>query len=60
VDTADDTTGGATKVSLLKEPVAVPAPKPEVKTVRVVQRVAAHPGNCIRVITGTQNGQECF
>jgi len=29
--------------------------------VRVVQRVAARsPGNCIRVITGTQNGQECF
>jgi pilus assembly protein CpaB len=61
VDNADDTTGGATKVSLLKEPVAAPAPKPEVKTVRVVQRVAVRsPGNCIRVITGTQNGQECF
>ncbi|MGF6530617.1 pilus assembly protein CpaB [Paraburkholderia sp. GAS206C] len=61
VDTADDTTGGATKVSLLKEPIAVAAPKPEVKTVRIVQRVAAHvSGNCIRVITGTQNGQECF
>ena len=61
VDNADDTTGGATKVSLLKEPVAVPAPKPEVKTVRVVQHVAARPaGNCIRVITGTQNSQECF
>lgn len=60
VDNADDTTGGATKVSLLKEPVAVAAPKPEVKTVRVVQRVAVHPGNCVRVITGTQNGQECF
>ena len=61
VDNANDTTGGATKVSLLKEPVAVPAPKPEVKTVRVVQRIAARaPGNCIRVITGTQNSQECF
>jgi pilus assembly protein CpaB len=61
VDNADDTTGGATKVSLLKEPVAVPALKPEVKTVRVVQHVAARPaGNCIRVITGTQNSQECF
>jgi len=60
VDNADDTTGGATKVSLLKEPVAVAAPKPEVKTMRVVQRVAVHPGNCVRVITGTQNGQECF
>jgi pilus assembly protein CpaB len=61
VDNADDTTGGATKVSLLKEPVAVPAPKPQVKTVRVVQHLAARPaGNCIRVITGTQNGEECF
>jgi pilus assembly protein CpaB len=62
VDTKDEKTGGATKVTLLKEPVpVVVAPKTEVKTVRVVQRVVAKPsGDCIGVISGTQSRQECF
>jgi pilus assembly protein CpaB len=60
VDTARETTSGATKMSLLKEPVA-PPPKPEVRTVRVVQRIAARaPSDCVKVITGTQDSRECF
>jgi len=58
-------TAGATKRSLLNEPViqvAAAAPSVVVKTVQVVRRVAEHkaPGNCVSVINGMQANQECF
>lgn len=53
-------TAGATKDSLLKEPVAVAA-TPVAKTIQVVRRVAARiTGSCVGVINGSQHNQECF
>jgi pilus assembly protein CpaB len=54
-------TSGATKVTLLKETPA-PEPAPVVKTVQVVRHVATTPrvGNCIGVINGLHQAQECF
>ncbi|WP_454763052.1 Flp pilus assembly protein CpaB [Cupriavidus campinensis] len=54
-------TAGATKNSLLKEPV-IAAAAPVTKTVQVVRHVAAKAfaGTCIGVISGTQHNQECF
>jgi pilus assembly protein CpaB len=61
VDPLATHTGGATKATLLKTPVAVPPPAPPTRTVRVVQRVAARaPSNCVGVISGTEARQECF
>jgi pilus assembly protein CpaB len=59
IDPQATRTGGATRSTLLDvaapaTPASEPAPAP-------VRRVSARaPGNCIRVITGTQSGQECF
>lgn len=56
-------TSGATKSSLLKEPVIQAAVAvPVVKTVQVVRRVAERRpvGNCVGVISGVQRDQECF
>lgn len=55
-------TAGVTKNLLLKEPV-VRVAEPVVKTVQVVRRVVekkAAVGNCIGVISGMQQNQECF
>ncbi|MGF6757038.1 Flp pilus assembly protein CpaB [Paraburkholderia sp. GAS334] len=54
-------TAGATRASLLQTPVVVAAPASEPQAPRVIRRVAARaPTNCVRVITGTETGQECF
>ncbi len=56
-------TAGATKNTLLKEPVPVAvAAAPVVKTVQVARRVVEKKiaGTCIGVISGTQQNQECF
>jgi len=60
VDPRPVDTAGATKNTLLKEPLIAAAPI--VKTVEVVRRVAERrvAGNCIGVISGTQHNQECF
>lgn len=54
-------TAGATKNSLLKEPV-IAAAAPVTRTVQVVRHVAekAFSGTCIGVISGNQRNQECF
>lgn len=54
-------TAGATKHSLLKEPV-VAAAAPVTRTVQVVRHVAekTFSGTCIGVISGNQRNQECF
>ncbi|HEX3633987.1 MAG TPA: Flp pilus assembly protein CpaB [Paraburkholderia sp.] len=63
VDPQATDTSGATKASLLKIPVAVPAapasaPAP---AVHIVRKVAARaPGNCVRVLDGADSRQECF
>ncbi len=61
VDPRPVDTAGATKDSLLKIPV-IAAAAPVVKTVQVVRHVAQRqaPGNCIDVISGNQQRQECF
>ncbi|CAG2142833.1 Flp pilus assembly protein CpaB [Cupriavidus plantarum] len=58
-------TAGATKRSLLNEPVvqaAAPAPTPVVRAVQVVQRIVEKKlnGQCVGVISGMQQNQECF
>ncbi|REF02753.1 Flp pilus assembly protein CpaB [Cupriavidus plantarum] len=58
-------TAGATKRSLLNEPVvqaAAPAPTPVVHAVQVVQRIVEKKLNsqCVGVISGMQQNQECF
>ncbi|WP_354679331.1 Flp pilus assembly protein CpaB [Cupriavidus plantarum] len=58
-------TAGATKRSLLNEPVvqaAAPAPTPVVRAVQVVQRIVEKKLNsqCVGVISGMQQNQECF
>ncbi|ANH75089.1 Flp pilus assembly protein CpaB [Ralstonia insidiosa] len=63
VDPRPVDTAGATKSTLLKEPVMTAAVAvPVVKTVQVVRRVAEHraAGNCVGVISGVQHSQECF
>lgn len=61
VDPRPVDTAGATKNSLLKEPVIAALP-PVTRTVQVVRQVAQHKpaGTCIGVINGTQHNQECF
>lgn len=62
VDPRPVETAGATKNSLLKEPVAVVAPI--VKTMQIVRHVVTGErrtaGNCVGVISGMQHNQECF
>ena len=58
-------TAGATKRSLLNEPVvqaAAPTPTPVVRAVQVVQRIVEKKlnGQCVGVISGMQQNQECF
>lgn len=56
-------TAGATKRSLLNEPVVqAAAPAPVVRAVQVVQRVVEKKlsGQCVGVISGMQQNQECF
>nr|CUV14275.1 putative pilus assembly (CpaB), transmembrane protein [Ralstonia solanacearum] len=64
VDPRPVDTAGATKSTLLKEPVVATVAVPVVKTVQVVKRVAAverkATGTCIGVISGMQHNQECF
>ena len=63
VDSQHDVTAGATKSTLLKEPVVSTAVAvPVVKTVQIVHRVAERrsAGNCVGVINGVQHSQECF
>ncbi|MGF6900178.1 Flp pilus assembly protein CpaB [Paraburkholderia sp. GAS348] len=53
-------TAGATKATLLKMPVAVVAAS-EPKPVHIVRKVAVRaPGNCVRVLDGSDVRQECF
>lgn len=62
VDPRPVETAGATKNSLLKEPVAVVAPI--VKTMQVVRHIVTGErrtaSNCVGVISGMQHNQECF
>lgn len=61
VDPQATTTAGATRSTLLETPVVVAAAASEPEAPRVIRRVAAHaPSNCVRVITGSEKGQECF
>lgn len=61
VDPQATQTAGATRATLLKTPVVAAAPASEPQPVRVVRRVAVRaPANCVRVISGSQTGQECF
>jgi pilus assembly protein CpaB len=60
VDPRATTTAGATRSTLLNTPAAIVAAS-EPEAPRVIRRVAAHaPSNCVRVITGSEKGQECF
>ncbi|MNK93181.1 SAF domain protein [compost metagenome] len=61
IDPRPAETAGATKHSLLKEPV-IAAAAPVTRTVQVVRRVAekTFSGTCIGVISGNQHNQECF
>lgn len=61
VDPRPVDTAGATKDSLLKIP-EIAAAAPVIKTVQVVRQVAQRqaPGNCVGVISGNQQRQECF
>ncbi len=63
VDPRPVDTAGATKSTLLKEPVVVAAVAvPVVKTVQVVRHVAERrfAGQCVGVISGVDHSQECF
>lgn len=67
VDPRPVETAGATKRSLLNEPVpkapaAVQVAMPVVKTIQVVRRLAEKKiaTNCVGVISGMQQNQECF
>jgi len=55
-------TSGATKLTLFKEAPPAAAPVQTIKTVQVVKHVAApvRQGNCIGVISGMHQAQECF
>lgn len=61
IDPRPALTAGATKNTLLKEPVIAVA-APVTRTVQVVRRVSEKrfAGTCIGVISGTQHNQECF
>jgi pilus assembly protein CpaB len=61
VDPQATDTSGATKASLLKIPVAVPAAPASAPAAHIVRKVAARaPGNCVRVLDGADSRQECF
>ncbi|CAG9179347.1 Flp pilus assembly protein CpaB [Cupriavidus pampae] len=63
VDPRPVDTAGATKRSLLNEPVLQAAtPAPVVRVVQAVQRIAEKKltGQCVGVISGMQQNQECF
>jgi pilus assembly protein CpaB len=61
VDPQATDTNGATKASLLKIPVAVPAAPEAAPAPRIVRKVAVRaPGNCVRVLDGADSRQECF
>ena len=65
VDTAAVSTGGATKLTLLKMPAVEPAAKPATVVIQrpaPVRTVVAAPvhRNCIGVLAGIQGSLECF